>query len=131
MSSPSDIFSISIEDGKITIQTSPDLAKELIYVLSTLLDLSKAIQTKVIHARAIAAAANQDDIQRRQLQFKETSVKIFSRYQEHLTNGCNGDRSAALQCIKKDFNIGYGEAKVYVTEGRRLTRKARRAPSSV
>ena len=123
---PTDIFTLNVEEGKITIQTSPEMAKDLIYVLSTLLDLSKAIRTKVIYARAIAAASDLEDIQRRQIKFKEQSLKIFARYQEHLCNGCHRDKAAALQMIKKDFNIGYGEAKIFITEGRRLEREKKR-----
>ncbi len=120
ISSPSDLFSLSAVDGKITIEATPDLAQELIYGLSVLLDLSRAIRAKVIHARAYAAAKDEQDIKRRQLEFKARSSEIFARFQEHMNNGCAGDKAKALQCIKQDFSLAYGEAKIYVIEGRRL-----------
>lgn len=135
ISSPSDVFSLILEEGKITIKTDPKLAQDLIYALSVLLDLSRAIRSKVIHSRAQAAATNKQDIKRRQLAFQKKSSGIFTRFQEHLNNGCAGDKAAALQCIKKDFKLGYGEAQIYVIEGRRLDkaigRKARAAPHAL
>jgi hypothetical protein len=135
ISSPSDVFSLDIVEGKITIKTDPKLAQDLIYALSVLLDLSRAIRSKVIHARAYAAASNKQDIKRRQLEFRKKSSEIFARFQEHLNNGCAGDKAAALQCIKKDFKLGYGVAQIYVIEGRRLDkaigRKARAAPHAL
>jgi hypothetical protein len=74
----------------------------------------------------IAAASDLKDIQRRKIKFKEQSLKIFARYKEHLDNVYHKDKAAALQMIKKDFNIGYGEAKIFITEGRRLEREKKR-----
>ncbi len=42
------------------------------------------------------------------------------KYQEHLNNGCNGNKAKAIQEIKKDFKLGYGEAKIFIIEERRL-----------
>jgi len=128
---PTDIFTLNIEEGKITIQTSPEMAKDLIYVLSTLLDLSKAIRTQVIHARAIAAASDHEDVNRRRYQFQKQSMMIYTRYLEHMNNGCYKNKATAIQMIKKDFNIGYGEAKIFITEGRRLERERKRSSCQI
>lgn len=115
-----DIISIDIENGKITIKADPELAQDLIYILSSLLDLSHTLQAKIIQARAQEAPTNEEDMHKRLHDFQTKSSQVFRRFQEHMNNGCNGNKSIALQGIKKDFNLGYGEAKVYVTEGRRL-----------
>lgn len=122
MSDP-EIFTLRHQDGKIMISVDPEIATDLIYALNTLLDLSHRIRSKVIHARALEAALNQEDIERRQNNFKSEASKIFARFQEHMNNGCAGNKAAALQGIKKDFGLGYGEAKIFIIEGRRLEKE--------
>lgn len=124
---PRNLFSVDATTGKITIETEPDLANDLVYALSVLLDLSRHIRAKVHHARFYAEANNQQDTKLRQNEFKKRSAEIFNKFQDHMNNGCDGDKAAALQCIKTDYQLGYGEAKIYVTEGRRLQREKKAA----
>jgi hypothetical protein len=130
ITSPADLFTLSHVNGKITLEADPDMARDLIYVISVLLELSKTIRSKVIHARAFATATNEEDIKRRQLEFKTRSSEIYRVFQKHLNNGCAGDKAAALQCIRKDFNLGYGEAKIYTIEGRRIGKEAKKAQAA-
>jgi hypothetical protein len=130
LTAPLDFFSLDAVDGKITLSADPELAQDLIYGLSILLDLSRAIRAKITHARAYAAATDQKDLDRRRIEFERRSSEIFSKFQVHLNNGCCGDKAKALQCIKQDFSIGYGDARVYVTEGRRLSRLTQRSATS-
>jgi len=119
-----DIIPLSHEDGKITIHADKEFARDLAYVLSSLLDFAHTLRAKITHARALQAACNEVDIAQRRTEFERRSTEVFCRFQSHLNNGCHGDKAKALQCIKQDFNMGYGEAQIYVIEGRRLLRKA-------
>lgn len=119
-----DIFTLGSDNGKITLQADPEIIKDLIFALNTLLDLSRGIRTKIVFAKAVEAARDQVDVKRRQENFKQKSLEVFSRFQEHLGNGCAGDKAKALQCIKQDFGIGYSDAKIYVSSGRKFYQAA-------
>jgi hypothetical protein len=119
-------FEIDYAAGYIRIKTDPDIAKDLIFILSTLLDLSKTLRTKIHHARALNSV-NEEDYKRRRKIFEKESREVFTRFNEHMNNGCNGNRTAAMQIIKKEFKLGYGEAKICIQEGRRLFRLERKA----
>ncbi len=40
---------------------------------------------------------------------------------------CNGDKKEALQVTRRALGIGYGDAKILISEGRRLQRLQRKA----
>ncbi len=124
-----DIFKLSHEDGKITITADQEIIKDLIFALNTLLDLSHAVRAKINFARAIEAANNKEDIERRQNEFKRISEEVFIQFQKHLNNGCNGDKAKAIQCIKKDFGMGYTEAQIYISNGRKFLKAKKGRPS--
>lgn len=73
------------------------------------------------HARALANITD-EDLRLRREAFQKESRDIFIRFNEHLNNGCAGDKAKAIQQIKKEFKIGYGDAKICIQEGRRLSK---------
>jgi hypothetical protein len=104
-----DIISIDIKNGEITIKADPKLARDLVYILSSLLDLSHTLRAKIIHARAIASAFDKLDMQKRQNDFQLKSSEIFIRFQEHLimavtvTNQplCNANNGVAVSAADR------------------------------
>jgi hypothetical protein len=64
------------------------------------------------------------DKARREEAFNTKSIEIFTRYREHVAAGCS-DREA-VQAVKKDFAIGYGDAKIYLVQGRKLLKPKKR-----
>ncbi len=124
-----DIFKLSHNDGTITITADKEVIKDLILALNILLDLSHAIRAKIVFARAIESANNKQDIERRQNEFKRVSEEVFMQFQKYLNNGCNGDKAKAIQCIKKDFGMGYTEAQIYISNGRQFLKAKKGRPS--
>ncbi len=117
----SEINFVDEVNGEIRIKCDPELARDLVFVLSALLDVARMMRTKLQHARA--CSTDPTDLEARLKVFNEKSLAIFNRFQSLRDGPCNGDRAAALQSIKQEFNLGYGEAKIYVIEGRKLLKK--------
>ena len=108
----------------VMITIAPELSQELVLVLDALIGMARVIRGKAKAREAARRAQDPADKARREAEFNKKSIEVFTRYQEHISNGCT-DREA-IQAVKKDFNIGYGDAKIYLVQGRKLMKPKKR-----
>jgi hypothetical protein len=119
-----ELISIKQKKGEIRIKANPQIAQDLTFILSHLLDFSRILRVRINYARS--QNNNEEFYKKARTEFELKSKTIFTKFNEHLNNGCAGDKAKAIQCIKKDFQLGYGEAKIHITEGRRLSKVRQR-----
>lgn len=114
-------FDVTLADsGTITMTLSPELATDIVLILTTLVDMARVLRGKSRADRAARRAANPEDRARRQAECDAKALDVLSRYEWHLADGKN--KKAALQAVKKDFNIGYDDVQYYLVQGRKLTK---------
>jgi hypothetical protein len=113
----------------VMITISPELTQELILVLDALLGMARVVRGKARAAEAVRRAQDPVDKARREEAFNKKSTEVFTRYQEHIAAGRT--KQEAVQDVKNDFSIGYGDAKIYLVQGRKLMKpkkQPRRGP---
>ncbi len=119
-------YEIKQSPGGLRIRIDPELATELVLILGSILDMARVIRGKAKAVRAARRAADPEDLARRAEAFDKRSLEIFVRYQEHVDAGSTAKE--ALQEVRQEFNIGYGDAKDYLSQGRTLSKPKRPKP---
>lgn len=119
-------YDIKQAPGGLRIRIDPELAADLVLILGTVLDMARVIRGKAKAAAAARRALDPVDLAAREQMFNTRSLEIFARYQEHVASGSTAKE--AFREVKKDFNIGYGDAKIYLTQGRKLSKPKRPRP---
>jgi hypothetical protein len=108
----------------VMITISPELTQELILVLDALLGMARVVRSKATVIEASRRAKDPVDKARREEAFNKRSIEVLTRYQEHLAAGRT--KQEAVQDVKKDFSIGYGDVQIYLVQGRKLTKPKKR-----
>lgn len=121
-----DIF-YKIENDVIAIRVDPDMIDDLIRVLESLLSIAHTVKNKARYESKKSAERREKEAALRMAQFQAEAVKVWLRYQEHI-NGCNGSKPLAMQKIKKEFGMGYTDADIYISEGRKALRQKKTPP---
>ncbi len=117
-------YEIKQSPGGLRIKIDPELATELVLILGSILDMARVIRGKAKAVHAARRATDPEDVARRAETYHKRSLEIFARYQEHVDSGSTAKE--ALQKVRKDFNIGYGDAKDYISQGRKLSKPPKR-----
>lgn len=122
-----DIFYKASNDT-IGIKADPDMIDDLISILESLLSIAHVVKRKARYESKQAQEKREKEAALNMAQFQADAVKMYQRYQEHLNNGCNGSKSLAIQKIKKEFGMGYTDADIFISEGRKALRQ-KKAPA--
>jgi len=102
----------------LTVKIASDLVQDLIIVLTTIAEMSRVIRSKARFIEAGERARDPADVARRRAAFDTKSREVLARYQEELKTGLSP--AETLQATRKKLSLGYGEIKIYLTQGRRL-----------
>lgn len=117
-----DIF-YKADDDVVGIRADPDVIDDLIAVLNSLLSIAHTVKRKARYESAQAEEKRKKKAALNLAEFQAEAVNVYRRYQEHLDNGCNGQKSLAIQKIKQEFKMGYTDADIYISEGRKAFRQ--------
>lgn len=117
-----DIF-YKAENDVVGIRADPAIIDDLIMVLESLLSIAYTVKTKARYESLKAQEKREKDMALNMAKFQVEAINIYRRYQEHLNNGCNGQKSLAIQKIKQEFKLGYTDADIFISEGRKALRE--------
>jgi len=106
-----------ISRSHIRLSCNPDHIDDLLWLLDTLTTAAKRMRSAI---KAKAAQLNADDPkekEKRRLQYMARSDEAYRIYTESVQKGMSP--ALAIQHVKLSLNLGYEEAKIYITQGKR------------
>lgn len=114
-----------ISPSTLTLKCPPEIIDDLIWMLEKLVLMSRYLKKAVKYAEAEARASDPELRLHQKAAFDEKSRRVYLQYV--LLQKNNYSRSEATQELKRHFNIGYYDAEIYVSHGRRLEKEDKRS----
>ncbi len=102
----------------ITLHCNPEIIDDLIFILDKLLSLSHHLKNQSRYIQAHIKAHNSQLLAAQEKIFNDKSHHLYQKYLSYRTKQLTP--SATIQKLKKDFNMGYYDVEIYVTQGRKL-----------
>jgi transposase len=119
-----DFQMISVEKvspSTLTLKCPPEIIDDLIWILEKLVLMSRYLKRYVKYAEAEARANAAENRALLQAQFNDKSRRVYLQYVFLQKSGYS--RSEAIKELKKEFNMGYYDVEIYVSQGRKLEKE--------
>lgn len=110
-----------VSPSTLTLKCPPEIIDDLIWMLEKLVLMSRYLKRYIKYAEAEERASDAENRALLQAQFNDKSRKVYLRYVFLQKRGYA--RSEAIKELRKEFNIGYYDVEVYVSQGRRLEKE--------
>lgn len=105
----------------ITLKCDPAIIDDLVFMLEKLLLMSKYLKNRMIYVNAEAKAKDPEKQAAQYTEFCDKSREVYLRYMSLLKSDCS--RSEALKRLRREFEVGYYDCEIYITQGRKLEKE--------
>ncbi len=119
-----DMFTVGVKGNRVYLSCDRDMLDDLLVATEALLRLGKIIKMKASVARVNQENAARDAAPIRRREVKAKAAAIFSVYEKHLNNGCNGDKAKARRAAAQEIGIRCVDVKMLLQLHRGLQRAA-------